>query len=113
MDVLAHEFAHAETAHRVGYYQWQFSLPIWFKEGVAMQVDHRKEYRHQGRALPEVFELDSLQKFNSGNIRHHYMAAKVEVEHWLSARKYEGLYQFLLKVKQGYSFDELYHAPIN
>jgi hypothetical protein len=78
IDVLAPEFTHAETAHSVGYIKWQLSLPIWFKEGVTMQVDHRERYRYKGNSLPEMFELDSLQKFNSANITNNYIAAKVE-----------------------------------
>jgi len=44
VDVVAHELAHAEVVHRVGYLKRQLEIPTWFDEGVAMQVDYRPRY---------------------------------------------------------------------
>ena len=41
VDVIAHELTHAETHHRAykGKLLFQFSLPTWFDEGIALQND--------------------------------------------------------------------------
>lgn len=43
-DVIAHELMHAEIANRVGYWRRLTQLPVWFDEGLAMQVDFRPRY---------------------------------------------------------------------
>ena len=54
VDVLAHEWAHAEFAHRVGVISRTYRVPAWFDEGLAMQVDWRDSYADQ--ALGEMLE---------------------------------------------------------
>ena len=44
IDVIAHELMHAEIADRVGYWRRFTQLPVWFDEGLAMQVDYRAAY---------------------------------------------------------------------
>ena len=44
VDVLAHEWSHAELARRVGFWKRNVETPTWFDEGVAMQVDMRSDY---------------------------------------------------------------------
>ena len=44
IDIVAHELMHAEIADRLGYWHRLTKLPIWFDEGLAMQVDFRPHY---------------------------------------------------------------------
>lgn len=44
VDVLAHEWAHAEISDRIGFLQRNLHLPVWIDEGLAMQVDRRTAY---------------------------------------------------------------------
>jgi len=44
VDVIAHEWAHAELAERIGVLARTYRLPTWFDEGLAMQVDYRENY---------------------------------------------------------------------
>ena len=55
IDVLAHEWSHAEFAERVGVISRTYIYPTWFDEGLAMQVDLRDTY---GLAALAVLESD-------------------------------------------------------
>ena len=45
LDVMAHEWAHAEFVQRIGLWHRELSVPTWFDEGLAMQVDLREGYQ--------------------------------------------------------------------
>ena len=108
VDVLAHELAHAETAHRVGYIKWILSLPVWFIEGVAMQVDYRERYNASGKNLPSMSTLTTGSEFHSGDITLNYTAAKYELASWLKVNSNQGLYVFLDKTRSGDDFYATY-----
>jgi len=108
VDVLAHELAHAETAHRVGYIKWILSLPVWFIEGVAMQVDYREQYNASGKNLPSMSTLTTGSDFHSGDITLNYTAAKYELASWLKVNSNQGLYVFLNKTRSGEDFYATY-----
>ncbi len=112
IDVIAHEWVHAEIATRLGYAYYTFALPAWFNEGAAMQVDDRKEkiWRliQEGAALPPVSSIRSNRDFYAGDRARHYAASKVEVGAWLKSRSNRGLFAFLEALSEGEGFDESY-----
>ncbi|NKB33918.1 MAG: hypothetical protein GKR91_12540 [Pseudomonadales bacterium] len=114
IDVLAHELVHAETYHRLGFLNSLKSPPMWFIEGVAMQVDFResraRSYISQGHVLPPVSSLETANQFMSGDRALNYAAAKVEISTWLSSGGYMGLFEFLAKIRNGADFYELFYA---
>lgn len=111
MDVIAHEMAHAELAHRLGYRRAN-QLPDWFEEGLALQVDERYTEAEwlartsNGATAPDLDEI--------GIIRHDdwlgYATAKHEVSRWMGAAGQEGLLKFLQAVRQGKDFSLSYQA---
>ncbi len=112
INVMAHELVHAEVYHRLGFIKSLRSLPVWFNEGVAMQVDYRQEkawtYIMEGHELPSVSSLETTQQFFSGDRALNYAAAKVEVSAWLSSPSYSNLYDFIAEIRSGKDFYELY-----
>lgn len=112
VDVIAHELVHAEIAKRLGYINYIFSLPVWFNEGAAMQVDYRKKkiwaYIQEGRELPAVSSFKSWRDFSTGDRALHYAAAKVEITSWLTSDTNRGLYNFLDEIENGEGFDKIY-----
>jgi len=79
IDVIAHEYTHAEVHHRVGWLKHLLNVPIWFNEGVALLVDFRKPYLLENIDLPskEVeFVKNNEFNFSIGN----YQAARVLVD---------------------------------
>lgn len=111
MDVVAHEMAHAELAHRIGYRRAN-QLPDWFEEGLALQVDERYTEAEwlartsDGATAPDLDEI--------GIIRHDdwigYATAKHEVSRWMGAVGQEGYLKFLQAVRQGEDFTLAYQA---
>jgi hypothetical protein len=111
MDVIAHEMAHAELAHRLGYRRAN-QLPDWFEEGLALQVDERYTEAEwlartsNGATAPGLDEI--------GTIRHDdwlgYATAKHEVSRWMGVTGQEGLLKFLQAVRQGKDFSLSYQA---
>ena len=113
VDVIAHELVHSEIFEHAGYWVRSVHIPVWFDEGVAMQVDYRKKYD-----LPLEKEksptLDSLRyswQFFKGDdveLTNHYAVAKAEVKSWLSRAGNGNVQSLLEKVKSGADFDETY-----
>lgn len=93
VDVVAHEWAHAEIAAQFGFVYRTFVMPTWFDEGLAMQVDGRQAYGsaslNEYRSSPEVDPprrevLDSSDFFAPGNQgKFHYAYSRCVVARWL------------------------------
>ena len=83
VDVIAHELMHAETEHRVGYWRRWLEVPIWFDEGLAMQVDHRERYNlPKDTKTSYIRQLNLVSKFSvsAGDLlTNHNASAKLEV----------------------------------
>lgn len=109
VNIAAHELVHAEVVHRVGYLKRQFSIPTWFDEGAAMQVDHRPQYSYKGSIEEDDFNrivsLDAPKKFwtsdENQNIN-NYRSAKMAVAEIFNSMDNE-LYSILEKIKRGES----------
>jgi hypothetical protein len=111
LDVIAHEIAHAELAQRIGYKSVN-TLPDWFEEGLALQVDERfteedwLSKTSNGTTVPDLDEI--------GVIRHDdwlaYSTAKHEVSRWLELVGQQGLLEFLQKIQQGEDFSMAYQS---
>lgn len=116
IDVTAHELVHAEIVSRLGYFRRQYSIPTWFDEGSAMQVDLRPKYLvnpqlFKKSEIQRVMTLTSPKKFWSDdktqNIK-NYQAAKVAVAKFFQAHPSRSLYSLLAKIKDGKDFDALF-----
>ena len=113
VDVVAHEFMHAELAHRVGHWRRNFDVPAWFDEGVAMQVDLRARYNwsnQQGKSndYGYVRQFNSQGQFNDADdkqLTRNYAAAKAEVAQWLTTIGHGELYNRLERIHAGEDFD--------
>lgn len=44
VDVIAHEWLHAEIQQRVGFFRLLTEVPTWFDEGAALTVDYRAPF---------------------------------------------------------------------
>lgn len=90
VDVIAHEWVHAELANRVGVLVRSWRLPTWFDEGLAMQVDQRPAYRWPapagvGIARPQLAQLTNAGQFFTGDTRlarARYGYARCVVAQW-------------------------------
>ena len=89
VDVMAHEWAHAETAARVGVLHRTYQMPTWLDEGLAMQVDLRPSYNlqalqrlvQQAGRVPRLTQISSPRTFfqAGGNGRLHYAYSRCVV----------------------------------
>ncbi|WP_368488831.1 hypothetical protein [Clostridium sp. BJN0013] len=100
-NVISHELTHSELAYRIDKIKCS-KIPVWFDEGMAMQVDNRPQYSEEqwirktenGVKVPNMTELDSYTQFyaNDLDIRVlNYTLAKHEVHKWLSTVGQKGL----------------------
>lgn len=112
VDVVAHELMHAEIVKRAGFWVRNSKIPVWFEEGLAMQVDFRERYNLQQHQNAEfVTKLRSRHEFfttDSKALVHNYAAAKSEVNAWLSHKDKFSVYKNLSDIKQGASFDTIW-----
>ena len=112
VDVVAHELIHAELFERVGAWGRFTEVPVWFDEGLAMQVDYRSKYHLAGGAMhatKAVSSLDSARDFfvsDTDRLIWHYSAAKAEVAQWLSTVGNDSVYDRLERIRAGESFSE-------
>ena len=113
-DIIAHELSHIELYSRIGFWKNSFSIPVWFQEGLAMQVDNRpdfstdslRKYSQGFTSLPDLQKLRTNHAFNRGNTDEvilHYAAAKYTIALWNSPGK---LNRFIALIHKGKSFDE-------
>lgn len=111
VDVIAHEFMHAEIADRIGVWAKFTDLPTWFDEGLAMQVDFRPEY-DIGRGAK--FETQSVRALLSASeffvpdpkqLTNNYASAKAEVALWADRVGYESVYTQLERMRRGEPFE--------
>ena len=112
-DVISHELVHSGIFEQVGYWVRSVHIPVWFDEGIAMQVDSRKKYDLLVEKDNSI-ALDSLryswQFFNGDDVEltNHYAVSKAEVKRWLSKAGDGSVQSLLKKVKSGADFDETY-----
>ena len=110
-DVVAHELMHAELFERVGARRRFTEIPVWFDEGVAMQVDFRPRYDLPASEAVDTAYVRQLQSARSffGADEHrlvrNYVAAKVEVAHGLAGIDAQSLYGRLDRIRDGEPFD--------
>ena len=116
LDIIAHEFSHAEFYNRIGFYNWTFKIPTWFDEGLAMQNDYRDYYSEDTlKAKSENFKnLPNIKNFKSGShflsgsheqIMLNYMTAKHEVKNWYTKEKLD---KFIKGINSGKTFEEAF-----
>jgi len=114
--ILAHEISHTVLFNKIGFFNRVLKIPVWFDEGLAMQVDWReyysidslKEQSENFKNLPDVKQLTTYSQFGSGTrerIMLNYSTSKYVVNEWYSEEKLEN---FIQKINEGKSFEEAY-----
>jgi hypothetical protein len=110
-DVIAHEMAHAELAHRIGK-NMANQLPDWFDEGLALQFDDRfseadwQIKTENGKNVPSLDEISSIRYDDWLG----YATAKHEVGRWLDIVGQDGLRVLLNSLQQGEDFYSTYRT---
>jgi hypothetical protein len=114
LDIIAHEISHAEFYNRVGFYKWTFTIPPWFKHGLAMQNDYRNYYSEDTlkvrsnnfKNLPNIKSFKKDEEFYKGTreqVMLNYMAAKHELKNWYTKEK---LNKLISDLNGGKSFED-------
>ena len=115
IDVIAHELMHAEIANRVGYWRRFTQLPVWFDEGLAMQVDYRAAYTlpvsdSKPTKVDYVKALRSSSEFfapSDALLTKNYASAKVVVNEWVAVVGSAAVFNRLERVRAGESFESM------
>jgi hypothetical protein len=116
LDIIAHEFSHAEFYERIGFYNKTFKIPTWFDEGLAMQSDYRDYYSDDTlkarsdnfKNLPDIKNFKSAGAFLAGShnqVMLNYMTAKHEIKNWYTKEKLD---MFIEDINSGKTFKEAY-----
>jgi hypothetical protein len=116
LDIIAHEFSHAELYERIGFFKFNYKIPSWFKHGLAMQNDYRDYYSDDTlkaksdnfKNLPDIksFKLDG--EFYAGShqqIMLNYMTAKHEIKNWYTKQKLD---KFIKDINSGKTFEDAF-----
>lgn len=86
-DVISHEICHSILEEEIGYFSIR-SIPTWLNEGIAMQVDYRKEFDYQvleenkkadAEKLSEISTIKGFYATNSDELRQNYAISKYMV----------------------------------
>ena len=116
IDVTAHELVHAEVAHRLGFWTRTVKLPVWFDEGVAIQLDRRDPYLVDcgavgAQRIRDVRQLTTVRRFwhgDKGQIVRNYQAAGCAAAEVLERHPPRTLYASLARLTQGARFDDVF-----
>jgi hypothetical protein len=84
IDVIAHEYTHAEVHYRVGWLNHMLNVPVWFNEGVGLLVDFREPYLLDNIKL-SFDQINSVKSDGFDFSISSYKASKVLVEHLLDS----------------------------
>lgn len=114
LDIISHELNHTELYARVGHIKRELEIPVWFDEGLAMQVDFRDSYSTDSlkkmsnnfTKFPDVRLMNTYKEFANGTekeIHFNYATAKYEVENWYTDKR---LKTFIENIRNGMSFNE-------
>jgi hypothetical protein len=116
-DMLSHELSHAEFCARTGYFKNK-NIPVWFDEGLAMLVDYREKFseekysRLKDSIQIKITDLDSPEKFYSGNYYYHFLSARHEVTSWFNIVRLEGLRELIGRIRNDENFYTVYNDLI-
>ena len=110
VDVVAHEWLHAEIQHRVGFFRFLKEIPVWFDEGAALTLDYRNPFLPENINLlaedvTSVKNLKSGKSFFSNNIRQNYQASRIAVEPLIRPKQF---FNDLEKIASGESFENVF-----
>lgn len=110
VDVIAHEWLHAEIQQRVGFFRFLIEIPVWFDEGAALTVDYRPPFLPHNIALSaaQVQRVKLLERgsdFFAGDIRTHYQAARLAVEPLIINDRF---FDDLQRISLGERFDSVF-----
>lgn len=114
IDVTAHELMHSEIAYRVGYWRRFMQLPVWFDEGLGMQVDDRTNYdlsESDSARADYVTALTTGGAFfvpNDKALTKNYASAKAVVKKWVASTGESTVYRQLERIRAGESFEAIY-----
>lgn len=110
VDVIAHEWFHAEIQHRVGFLRFLKEIPVWFDEGAALTLDYRAPFLPENIDLPPseiqaVVNLTRGSNFFSGNVHGNYQAARMAVRPLIEQGRF---YDDLERISSGESFEHVF-----
>ena len=110
VDVIAHEWLHAEIQHRVGFWRFFREIPVWFDEGAALTLDYREPFLPQNidlsaDSINAVRHLTKGRDFFSGNLRENYQAARMAV---IPLIRTETFFDDLERISKGERFDSVF-----
>jgi hypothetical protein len=114
VDVVSHELMHSEMHHRVGARGMFWETPVWFNEGVAMQVDYRDDYTLPAQETQHADYVRALATPSSffvaddKALTRNYASAKTIVASWAMRTEPATLYSRLNALKRGAPFSEVF-----
>lgn len=116
VDVAAHELMHAELVDRLGFWTWMTRLPVWFDEGVALQLDWRPGSVGDCAALDalRVRQVRALvrpwQFWDGGRdqVVANYRAARCAAAQVLARQPARSLYASIDRLRDGESFARVF-----
>ena len=118
IDIIAHEFTHAELHTRLNMKALK-RIPTWFDEGLATQNDYREQYgldawieqTDNGKNTVPLEDMDTGSEFYADPVedrRFRYLNAKHEVGVWMDTHQQKGLLELFDKLNNGEGFDTAY-----
>jgi uncharacterized protein YecE (DUF72 family) len=120
-DIISHELTHVALFDRIPHLKWYimtYRIPVWFDEGIAMQVDYRESYSTEkylkhtdnGTKAPTLASMASIADFYQHDTLswYKYATSKHEVARWLKKVNIQGLEKLIQSTTVFSDFEEQY-----
>ncbi|MBY6185655.1 hypothetical protein KUV89_03250 [Marinobacter hydrocarbonoclasticus] len=110
VDVIAHEWLHAEIQHRIGFLRTLTEMPTWFEEGASVTLDYRAPFLPENievsRAEVErVTTLTNGRAFYTAGVHSHYQAARMAVVPLIDPKRF---FDDLDRIGVGERFEDVF-----
>ena len=113
INIIAHELSHTVLISKIGYRKKVRTIPTWFDEGIALQVDERKKimdsvleknYKTDMNILNQISKPEGFYLKEWDRSLKNYLVARYELKLWLRNVNKENLNVFLKSIAKGVDF---------
>lgn len=119
IDIISHEICHSVILNKLGYHNRSKKIPVWFDEGVALQLDNRQlmvdtvfqhNYRTDYSLLYSISNYSDFYQNNWDDTKKNYLISKYELKEFIDVTGKSSLLGIIDSINNGAEFITTYKS---